>query len=187
MLKTKLYGWLTLGAGLGALASFLQTLEKINLLKGAGAPLKCDLNAVFSCTNVLNSWQSSVFGFPNSLMCLVFFTFLITLGLVGLLGSDVPKKLRMAAQAFSLFFLGFGLWYMYQSIFVIGAVCLYCIFCMSGLLVANWALLRLNAPDLPLSNKSRKRVQGWIAGNKDTAFWALIGFALLVAIVFKAL
>src|SRR3989338_1934453 len=74
-MKNKLYAYLSAGAAVGALASFIQTIEKINLLKNVGVPLKCDLNSVFSCSNVLNSWQSSVFGFPNSLMCLFFFTF----------------------------------------------------------------------------------------------------------------
>jgi len=65
MKKRSLYAVLAAGSSLGLLASFLQLLEKLVLLKNSHAALTCNINSTFSCTNVLNAWQSEVFGFPN--------------------------------------------------------------------------------------------------------------------------
>src|SRR6266496_15588 len=74
------------GGVIGMIAAFLQTTEKITLLQNKDAILTCDLNSVFSCTSVLSAWQSSVFGFPNSLMCLILFNW----GWMRLDAADLP-------------------------------------------------------------------------------------------------
>jgi uncharacterized membrane protein len=170
---------MTVGGFIGTIAAFLQTVEKINLLKNPSGPLTCDLNSVFSCTNVLNSWQSGVFGFPNSLMCMAFFVIFTSIGLAGWSGAKLPRNLRLGIQALALGVLGFGLWFMQQSIYSIGALCILCIFCISGLLVVNWAWLRINAADLPIGQRGRKIVQSGIAKGADTFAWVLL--ALIIA------
>ena len=72
-----IYGITAIGGAIGLVASFLETLEYQELLKNAHTVLTCDLNSVFSCSSVLNAWQSKVFGFPNSLLCIVFFTLML--------------------------------------------------------------------------------------------------------------
>jgi len=75
-----IYGITAIGGAIGLVASFLEVLEYQELLKNSHTLLACDLNSVFSCSSVLNAWQSKVFGFPNSLMCLVFFTLMLCNG-----------------------------------------------------------------------------------------------------------
>lgn len=168
---------------MGIIASFLQTLEKINLLQYQDKALACDLGGAFSCTSVLNAWQSGVFGFPNSLMCLVFFALFTGVGLVGLFGGSVTRGVRLGMQAISLFMLGFGLWFLWQSTFVINALCILCMFCFAGLLAVNWGWLRLNAPDLPIGKRARAVLKRGIDSGADTFAWILLALIIATAMI----
>jgi hypothetical protein len=66
-------------------------------------------------------------------------------------GGVLPRKLRLGIHALSLFTLGFALWFLTQSIYVINALCILCIFCFAGLLLVNWGLR--------IVMRRRKRVQ----------------------------
>jgi uncharacterized membrane protein len=169
---------LTTGAGVGFVASFLEILEYISLIKHPHTALACDLNSVFSCSNVLTKWQSSVFGFPNPVLCLIFFTFMFTLGLVALAGTQLPRIVRAIAHGISLFFLTFGLWYLEQNTFSIGALCILCLFCYGGLIAINASLLRMS--DGPIAERATKRgadIFGWLL------FAILIAFVMAVKFV----
>lgn len=170
------------GGAIGMTAAFLQILEKITLLKHADAILACNLNSVFSCTNVLNAWQSSVFGFPNSILCLTLFTIFTATALAGATGGKLTRGLRLGIQALSLGTLGFALWFLEQSIYSIGSLCILCIFCFIGLLLVNGSWLRLNAADLPIGERGRAIVARSVANGADIFTWfllaSLVGFAM---------
>lgn len=183
--KSALYGIISLGAAVGFIASFLQMLEKLTLLKNAGSNLICSLNSVFNCTNILNAHQSSLFGFPNSLLCLSFFALTLSAGVIGWTGSRLNLKLRLAYQAMALFFAGFGLWYFWQSIFVIGSLCIYCILCYGGVLAINGAWFRLNYAELPWRKNQLRILDSVVANGIDIYFWLLIGLAITVMAIMK--
>ncbi len=173
------------GGVIGMIAAFLQTTEKITLLQNKDAILTCDLNSVFSCTSVLSAWQSSVFGFPNSLMCLILFTIFASIAVAGLSGGNLPRGLRIGIHALSLFTLGFALWFLTQSIYVIGSLCILCIFCFAGLLLVNWGWMRLDAADLPIGEHGRAFVKHCIETNIDTIIWILLGLAVAFAMLLR--
>ncbi len=185
MKPKNLYVLMSFGGAIGLVASFLQMLEKITLLKTPAADLACNLNSVFSCSNILNAPQSSVFGFPNSLMCIVFFALMLSAGLIGWGGAQISVKLRLAYQAFSLFFVGFGFWYLWQSIFNVGALCIFCLFCYGGLLIINGAWFRLNYRELPLSKPALKMLDKWVARGADIFVWCLIAAAIALEAIIK--
>ena len=89
-----LYLWQTVvGAALvGGTASFIQIIERIQYAEAPTKDLFCNLNSVFSCSNVFGAWQSSVFGFSNAIMCLAFFAVLLGAGLAGLTGAQSAPK-----------------------------------------------------------------------------------------------
>lgn len=179
------YGVMVAGGLMGMTAAFLQATEKIQLLQNKEAVLSCDLNSVFSCSNVLNAWQSSVFGFPNSFMCLVLFTIFTMTGLVGLSGGVLPRKLRLAVQALSLFTLGFALWFLAESIYVINALCILCIFCFIGLLLINGSWLRLNASELPIGKRGRDFMNRRIRTGADIFIWISLAMVIGAAMVVR--
>lgn len=185
MKQRTIYGIMTTGGVIGMVAAFLQTTEKIALLKNKDAILTCDLNSVFSCTNVLNAWQSSVFGFPNSLMCLVLFTIFASIALVGVSGGKLSQGLRLGIQALSLFTLGFAMWFLTQSIYVINALCILCIFCFAGLLLVNWGWLRLNAASLPIGERGRAALARGIQNGADIFGWFVLAALVALAMVLR--
>lgn len=172
---------MTAGGVVGLTASFLETIEYQEILKNSHAQLVCNLNSVFSCGNVLNSWQSKIFGFPNSMLCMVFFTLMLTAGLVGLTGGVLVPKLRLWLHGIATFFLGFALWFMWESTFRVHALCILCLFCLAGLLTLNWGWLRTNVDILPMSNRRRKQLQAAMRQGADTFAWLVL--AILIAFV----
>ncbi|MEI6237765.1 MAG: vitamin K epoxide reductase family protein [Candidatus Saccharibacteria bacterium] len=174
----KLYLFMTIGAAIGIVASFWQTLEKLTLLKNPDAILSCNLNGVFSCSNVLNSHQASLFGFPNSIMSLMFFIVFLTVAIVGLSGGLVTKKMRFSIHFLSFFVLLFGLWFLHTSTYSIKSICIFCIFNFLGLLVINYAWLRQNASDVKwMKNLTKKGL--------DIFIWILCALLLASAILFQ--
>lgn len=180
-----MYSLMTAGGAIGMTAAFLQTLEKLTLLKNKDAILACDLSSAFSCTSVLNAWQSSVLGFPNSIMCLVLFTIFMATALVGATGSQLGRGSRLAIQGLSLGTLGFALWFLEQSIYSIGSLCIFCIFCFVGLLLVNGGWLRLNAADLPIGERGRAALARGIAKGADIFGWFLLAAVVAFAMVLR--
>lgn len=180
-----LFAVITIGAGVGLIASFWQMLEKITLLKNTDAVLSCNLSSVLNCSNILNAPQSSVFGFPNSLMCIAFFAVMLSAGLVGWTGGRISAKLRLVYQAMTVFFVGFGFWYFWQSIFNIGSLCIFCLFCYSGVLAVNAAWFRLNYKDFPVSKKTQKMLDRAVASGTDLFAWCLIAIAIAIEAIIK--
>lgn len=130
---------LIIGSIIGLLASFVLTLDTISLIKDPSVELPCNINPFISCKSVAETWQSEVFGFPNSLLGVTAFAMLFAMGLMLLLGgpdSSVLDKIsgqnRARKPLWLLVNLGtlasfvFVIWFFYQSVYNIGALCLYC-------------------------------------------------------------
>ncbi|HEX6258679.1 MAG TPA: vitamin K epoxide reductase family protein [Candidatus Saccharimonadales bacterium] len=134
-----------LGAGIvGLAAAFILTVEKFHLLQDPSATLSCSVNIVLNCASVMQTWQASLFGFPNSLIGLMGYAVVITLAVAGLSGVKFPRPFMFAAQ------IGFGLglifayWLFFQSVFVIQVLCPWCLFVTAATTVLFDALLRYN-------------------------------------------
>jgi uncharacterized membrane protein len=185
VIKNKILWWvLASGSLVGLLASFIQTIERINYAKNPTVPLKCDVSAIFSCSNVFDAWQSSVFGFSNSLMCIVFFSITFGVALAGATSTEIRKALRLWVHFFAIFFLGFGAWYLWQSAYEIGYICIFCAACYGAVIAMNWAWLRLNAQDIFRSKSAKARWQRIESSGADTFGWIL--WAVIIAGVVAA-
>lgn len=167
------------------MASFWQLLDKLELLKNSHAVLSCNLNSVFSCSNILNAAQSSIFGFPNSLMCLILFTVMLIAGLVGLGKTSIARGLRFVFQFLAFFMMSFGLWYLWESIFRVSALCIFCVFCFGGVLLINFAWFRLNYKDYPLNKRHSTQLSQFTARGADIFFWLLIGLFVVAEALIK--
>jgi uncharacterized membrane protein len=130
---------------------------------------------------VLNAHQSSVFGFPNSLLCIVFFSLTLSAGLIGWCGSKIIAQLRFVFQGLALFFAGFGFWFFWQSIFNLHSVCILCAFCYAGVLAINGSWFRLNFKSLP----ANKFLNWAVASGADIFFWCLIALVIALEAILK--
>lgn len=177
------YLMLTTGAGIGLIAAFLQTIEKLILIENKNATLPCNFNDVFNCSTVLSAPQSSLFGFPNSLICIMIFTLLLTVGIVGMTKSRLSRQFLYGIQALALFMLTFALWFLLTSTYIIGAICVFCLVCFGGLLLINAALWRLNFSTSSEMNRLPEFFQRMTEKNFDILMWLSLAVIMAASII----
>lgn len=117
---------LTIGGAVGLLAAAALTVEKINLLADPGYVPTCSINPILSCGSVMNTPQAAVFGFPNPLLGIAGFAVVTTLGVTLLATGHLPRWMWLGLQGGVTFGVVFVHWLIYQSLYVIGALCPYC-------------------------------------------------------------
>ncbi|MEV5981873.1 vitamin K epoxide reductase family protein [Streptomyces sp. NPDC052114] len=130
---------LMLSAGLlGTLASAVLTHDRIATLADPAFTPGCNINAVLSCGDVMDTWQSDVLGFPSVLLGAVGFAALAMLGLVLATGATVPVWLWWAVQGAVTAAFGFVVWLIVQCLYVIGALCPWCVLVWAVVLPLFW-------------------------------------------------
>ncbi|WP_434739860.1 vitamin K epoxide reductase family protein [Micromonospora sp. SH-82] len=117
---------LALGGAIGLVAATALTVEKINLIADPDYLPRCSLNPVLSCGSVMSTWQAEVFGIPNPLLGIAGFAVAGTVGVVLLTGVRLPGWFWLGLQAGVTFGVVLVHWLIYQSLYVIGALCPYC-------------------------------------------------------------
>lgn len=117
---------LLIGGALGLFAATMLTIDKIELLKNPDALFVCDLNPIFSCGSVMDSEQAEAFGFSNTIIGVFGFSTVATIGAGILAGAKYKKWFWQGLQLGTIFGIGFVHWLIYQSIYDIRALCLYC-------------------------------------------------------------
>ena len=123
----KIYPYLLIiGAIVGLIAAGVLMVDKIKLLQDSNFQPNCNLNPIFSCTSVMKSWQANAFGFPNPIIALAGFGAVLTVGMALLAGAKFKRWFWICFFLGTLFGAGFITWLFYQSVYHIGALCLYC-------------------------------------------------------------
>jgi uncharacterized membrane protein len=120
-------------ASAGALlASVVLTIEYLERFIDPNKIMPCDFSAVLSCTEVAKSWQSTLLyigevPIPNSLLGIVAETIFLVIAVVLISNGTIAKWIN-----YGMFFgvLGstiFAYWLFYQEVFVINALCPWCL------------------------------------------------------------
>lgn len=135
---------LVVGGLIGLGASLILTLEKLALLQNPDHQLSCSLNPVMSCGSIIASEQASAFGFPNPIIGLIGFTVVVTVGMGLLAGAVYKKWFWRGLQIGTLFGVVFVHWLIYQSLYSINALCLYCMVVWAVTIPIFWYTLLFN-------------------------------------------
>jgi uncharacterized membrane protein len=123
----KTYWAMLVSSTLSLIASLVLSIDEIKLASNPGGKLSCDINAVVSCGKVAKSWQANLLGFPNSFLGLMLEPVIITVAIAGLGLVTFPRLfMRVAHIGYGLGLL-FALWLLSQSLFVIHALCPWCL------------------------------------------------------------
>jgi uncharacterized membrane protein len=109
--------------------------------------LACNINEVISCGSVALAWQASVFGFPNAFLGLVAEPVVITLAVASLGGVRFPRWFMAAAQVVYTLGLVFAYWLFFESMFVIKALCPWCLLVTLSTTVVFSSLTHVNIRD----------------------------------------
>jgi uncharacterized membrane protein len=156
-------------------------MEKVALLRDPTFQPSCNMNPVLSCGAIISTPQASAFGFPNPVIGFVGFTVVITAGMALLAGAKLKRWFWLGLQAGTIFGLLFVKWLVHQSLYKIGALCIYCIIVWIVTAAIFWYTLLLN-----LQNKSIK-TPAWLESTISFASGhhldILVGWYVLVAIL----
>lgn len=117
---------LIVGGIIGIVAAFYLSMEKLHLLENPNAQLMCNLNPLLSCGSVILSKQAAAFGFPNPYLGLAAFAVLVTVGMSMLAGATFKRWFWQGLQVGTTFGVLFVHWLFYNSVYVIGKLCIFC-------------------------------------------------------------
>lgn len=169
----------------GLITSFILSVEEIHLIKNPDAVLSCSINVALNCSEVMKTWQASVFGFPNMLIGLMAYPVVITTAVVALTGVKLPRWYWIAANV--CYGLGaiFAYWLFFQSVYVIQILCPWCLVITfsTTILLATITHYNLRENTFGFSKDLNKKVQTFLKkdfGKVLTASWIV----LLAALVF---
>ena len=120
-------GALLIGAGLiGLAAAIVLLVEKLELLVNPDYIPTCDVSPILSCGSVMTTPQAEAFGIPNPIIGIAGFAAVAVVGGAVLAGSGFRRWFWVGAQVGVTFAVVFVHWLIYQSLYVIGALCPYC-------------------------------------------------------------
>lgn len=157
--------WLIVAGVIGWFAAFELTLEKIAKAADSSAAAGCDFSVLVQCSANLESWQGSVFGFPNPILGLTGWVAPIVVGFALLAGARFEKWF------WQLFWLGmagamaFVIWLIAQSVFSLGTLCPWCMVTWSVTIptffVVTFHVMRIGAFGRSLISIGHK-LMGWV-------------------------
>lgn len=125
--------------------SFILSAETLQLARHPDAQLGCDVNSVISCTTVAQSWQAEIvkFGglsYPNAFFGIAAESVFITIAVIGLARVRVPRWFAACTWLGGLAALAYSYWLSTQSLFVIHALCPWCLTLMFSTTIQFMAL-----------------------------------------------
>ncbi|HSX01058.1 MAG TPA: vitamin K epoxide reductase family protein [Candidatus Saccharimonas sp.] len=133
------YSWLLVVAGaFGLLASIEITYDKFQSLANPAYTPACSLNPVISCGSVMKTAQAAAFGLPNSWFGLICFAAVMVVGFSLLAGATFRPWYWRLFNAGSALGAIFVLWLAFQSIYVIHALCPWCMVVWVVTLAVFW-------------------------------------------------
>jgi uncharacterized membrane protein len=119
--------WLLLIGGLIVTwAALMLSIEVFDRLKNPHYVPVCNLNPILSCTSVADSHQAEAFGFPNYFLGLAGYGALSAIGAALLAGAKFKRWFWRLVEAGLVFAFLFMTWLQFETLYRIGALCIFC-------------------------------------------------------------
>ena len=171
---------LVVGGIIGIFASIELIVQKIGVLSNPDYVPNCDINPILSCGSVISTDQASLFGFPNPILGIIGFTTVVIFGVLLFAGIVLPRWMWLGLNAGALAGMFFVIWLVGQSLYVIGALCPWCMVVWSITIPIFWQVTTDNLASGRLSlGKSLSEI---IVALK----WILVGasYLIIMALIF---
>lgn len=175
------------GSILSLLASFVLSVEAIQLAKNPDVNLSCSVNVVLNCATVAKHPTAEMLGFPNSFFGLMAEPVVITVAVASLMGVVFPRRFMFAAQiGYTIGFI-YAFVLLYISMFIIQALCPWCLLVTLTTTMVWFAITRYNIREdnLYLSKPLDKKLKDWIDKDYDKFAMATIIVAVIAGIIIK--
>ena len=181
-----LFGEMLLFAVISLVASFVLSYDAIKLAENPDQSLACDVAVWLSCSKVGLSWQAQVFGFPNAFLGMISEPVVMTIAVASLCKVRFPKWFMFTANVVYLLGVIFAYWLLFQSTFVIGALCPWCLLVTVSTTFVFWSMTQWNIleENLYLSPKWQERALAFQRGGWMTiTLMAWLAFVALIEIL----
>lgn len=171
---------LLIGGLVGWLAALTLMIDKEYLLENPGASLSCDINPFISCGNVMMTWQASALGLPNQAIGLAGFAIMGAIGALMISGTTLPRWFRWARLGGMTFAFGYIHFLAISAIFVIRALCPWCMVVWTVTAPMFFATLAhaIEAGDLRLPTPLARVLRHWVV---LTLAWYLLVILVIAA------
>ncbi len=111
---------------IGWIAAFALTIEKFALLADPDASLGCDISVLVQCRANLESWQGSLFGFPNPILGITGWAAVIVVAVALLAGARFDRWFWVVFNLGVAGAMALVVFLIVTSIFVLGTLCPWC-------------------------------------------------------------
>ena len=133
-----------LASAVALLVSFILSADTLKMARNPGQKLNCDVNAVLSCSR----WPNPAGGdrevrrieLPNAFFGIAAESVFVTIAVIGLAKVAVPRWFALCTWLGGLAALAYSYWLTTQSLFVINAMCPWCLVLMFSTTVQFMAL-----------------------------------------------
>lgn len=175
-----------LGFGIvGLIASFVLAVEEFHLLKNPDSILSCSFNLVLNCAAVMQTPQATAFGFPNMFIGLIGFPLVIMIALLGLSNVRLPRWFLIGAEIGIVFWTLFAYWLFFNSVYVIGVLCPWCLVVTFSMTMLSAAITRYNLlhDTFGIAKQTSKKIKRFLAKDFDkviVAGWLVLLVGLVI-------
>jgi uncharacterized membrane protein len=176
------FGWLLVVTGaIGWLASAVLVLEKLAVLQDPDHTTVCDVNPWISCGQVMQRWQSSLFGFPNMFIGIVAFAVIVTVGMAMLSGATFARWFWVGLQTGVTLGFAFVVWLWSQALYDIHILCPFCMVVWAAMIpLFIWVTVRnITAGVIPVPSGAARTI-----GDSSWIIIALLYVAVIASIFF---
>ncbi|NGN63071.1 vitamin K epoxide reductase family protein [Streptomyces sp. A7024] len=155
------FAWLLIiGGALGVMSSAIITHDKEKLLADPGYRPPCSFSPIFSCGDIMESWQASFFGFPNPWIGWVTYSMLVAIGVSLLAGGRFARWWWVGLWAGTLFGAAFVTFLQYTSLYEVQKLCIWCMIAWVVTIALFWytTVHNIKTGVFPVSEGVRKNV-----------------------------
>ncbi|GCD21888.1 vitamin K epoxide reductase family protein [Cellulomonas algicola] len=176
---------MAISGAIGLYTSFVLSIEAIVLAREPDAVFGCSINSVINCVRVAESWQASLFGFPNAFLGIAAEAVVLTMAVAMIGGVLFPRWFMLAAEVVYTAGLVFAWWLFYEAYTDIKALCPWCLLITVTTTLVWAGLTRINIRDghLNLPGRFGPGARRFVAAGNDW-FVTIAVLVVLAALVF---
>lgn len=173
--------FLVIAGVLGLLAAYELSVEKVLTLSDPDHVPSCNVGVLVGCSTNLESWQGSVFGFPNPFLGLMTWPAVIVVGTALLAGARFARWFWVVFNLGVAGALAFVAWLIAQSIYVLDVLCPWCMLTWAVTIPVFWAvtLFNLREGNIPVPARVRRLAAGWF---KWVPLITVVSYAVVVVL-----
>jgi uncharacterized membrane protein len=182
--------FLIVTGAVGLYGAFSLVLDEFAKYADPNKQLSCDVSVFVSCSDVMASWQGHLFGFPNPLLGVMGFVAPVAVGVMLLSGAVI--RARGFWTAFNVGVLlawVFVTWLFTQTVWIIGALCPWCMLVWSMTIPMFWVftIWNLSRGNLPFGSAAQRLGRTLLPYSWAFVLANYVGIVLVILVKFPTL